>query len=222
MSSKPARLSRIDDLPRAQVYLIAGPAASGKTTFSSALAAYYNAAQLSMDNYFVDEDQAPYEYDGIYGRAPQWESPDAYDIATLKRNLQELLITGATAIPRYSFAMNKRDGYQPMQMAKGQVLIIEGLYTVRYQALFKGYCDSLTAIFMNAPVAERHARARLRDIEERGKPVEEFEKHYHFVTLGEQRWVLAQASEADYLIETSNHFSYNAFFRANEYPLVII
>ena len=70
MLSMPALLSRVTELPTKRLYLIAGPAASGKATFSLALARYLGAALLSMDHYYVDEEQVVRKYDEKYGLMP--------------------------------------------------------------------------------------------------------------------------------------------------------
>lgn len=212
MLSMPALISRIEDLPLAQVYLVAGPAASGKTTFSSELATHLNAAVLSMDHYYVDEDAVAIEYDDKYGDAPQWESPDAYDVEMLGKNIKELLQYGRSQIPQYSFVANRRVGYQPMQLRRGQKLVIEGLYTIRCQGFFQEYVQSMAKIFVVADLEIRRTRARVRDVEERGKPIEVFECRRHFVETGERRWGLDQVKSADCILEIHNAFSYDIFF----------
>ncbi len=202
----PIILQKIKDLPPAQVYLVAGPAASGKTTFAAKLAARMDGVVLSLDNYFVDEDAVMIEYDEKYGMALQWESPEAYDIQMLKQNLHQLIETGETHLPTYSFAANKRIGYHPLRMKSGQPLIIEGLYTIRFQDFLGGHGGAVASIFVFADKAERHNRARTRDLIERGKPAEDFEKHYHFVSLGEERWLMEQAARADFIFQTGGEF----------------
>ncbi|WP_162005491.1 uridine kinase family protein [Dictyobacter vulcani] len=208
----PALISRIDDLPPAQVYLVAGPAASGKTTFSSQLASHLHAAVLSMDHYFVDEEHITVEHDEKYGAAPQWESPDAYDIQALGQNIRELLQDGETLIPQYSFVLNRRVGYQPMHLRPEQPLVIEGLYTIRCEQFFRDYVHSLVKVFVVADLDIRRARARVRDVEERGKALEVFELRRYFVELGEQRWGMMQERDADCVLEIHNDFSYDIFF----------
>ncbi|GHO83648.1 uridine kinase family protein [Dictyobacter formicarum] len=212
MLRMPALISRIEDLPLAQVYLVAGPAASGKTTFSTRLAHYLDAAVLSMDHYFVDEDDITIEYDDVYGAAPQWESPEAYDFHTLGRNIKELLQRGQTFIPQYSFVANRRVGYQPMYLRPQQKLIIEGLYTIRSEQFFRDYAQSIVKIFVVADLDIRRARARVRDVEERGKPIEVFDARRHFIELGERRWILQQERDADFALEIHDSFSYDTFF----------
>ncbi|GCE30857.1 hypothetical protein KDA_63410 [Dictyobacter alpinus] len=212
MLRMPTLISRFEDLPPAQVYLVAGPAASGKTTFSSQLASHLHAAVLSMDHYFVDEDQITVEHDEKYGEAPQWESPEAYDIQTLGQNIRELLHDGETLIPQYSFVSNRRVGYQRMHLQPGQPLVIEGLYTIRCEQFFREYADSLIKVFVVADLDIRRARARVRDVEERGKSLEIFELRRHFVELGERRWILKQEGDADFILEIHNDFSYDTFF----------
>ncbi|GLV54990.1 hypothetical protein KDH_18370 [Dictyobacter sp. S3.2.2.5] len=212
MLRMPALISRIEDLPRAQVYLVAGPAASGKTTFSTQLAQYFDAAVLSMDHYFVDEADITIEQDEIYGAAPQWESPEAYDMRAIGRNIKELLQQGQTLIPQYSFVANRRVGYQPMHLRPQQKLVIEGLYTIRSEQFFRDYAHSIVKIFVVADLEIRRARARVRDVEERGKPIEVFDARRHFVELGERRWILQQERDADFMLEIHDTFSYDTFF----------
>lgn len=203
MLSMPPLLARVNALPRTRLYLIAGPAASGKTTFALALARYLNAVVLSMDHYYVDEEQVAKEYDEKYGLQPQWESPDAYDTHKMREDITSLLTTGYASIPEYSFAQNCRVGYQELRLKQGQPLIIEGLYTIRFADLLTDCSDSFVKLFIHADTEVRRARSRTRDVIARGKPPEAFEKRYHFVALGEQRWVLKQVHDADFMIETT-------------------
>jgi uridine kinase len=203
--TQPIHISVPEELPLARIYLVAGPAASGKTTFSSRLATERGALVLSMDDYYVDENEVIMEYDEKYGLAPQWESPDAYDMELLQRNIDELLHTGTTQLPVYSFALNRRTGYRSCTLQPGQSVVIEGLYTIRYSELFTAYTDSTVKVFIIADEAIRRARSAIRDVQERGKPLEVLEKRLHFVEMGERRWVLNQAANADYIIETNQY-----------------
>jgi Uridine kinase len=202
---QPTYVSDSEALPSARIYLIAGPAASGKTTFSTQLAAERDGFVLSMDNYFVDEDAVALEYDEEYGLAPQWESPDAYDIDLLQRNIDELLHKGTTQLPVYSFAENRRVGYRTCLLRPEQPIIIEGLYTVRYCELFETFTDAIVKVFIIADEAIRRARSAIRDVQERGKPLSELAQRLHFVEIGERRWVLEQGVCADYIIETNQY-----------------
>lgn len=202
---QPTYVSDAEALPPARIYLIAGPAASGKTTFSTQLAAERDGFVLSMDNYFVDEDAVALEYDEEYGLAPQWESPDAYDIDLLQRNIDELLHKGTTQLPVYSFAENRRVGYRSCLLRPEQPIIIEGLYTVRYCELFETFTDAIVKVFIIADEAIRRSRSAIRDVQERGKPLSELAQRLHFVEIGERRWVLEQGASADYIIETSQY-----------------
>jgi uridine kinase len=202
---QPTYVSTTEALPTARIYLVAGPAASGKTTFSTRLAEERDGLVLSMDDYYVDETTVALEYDEEYGLAPQWESPDAYDIELLQRNIDELLRYGTTELPVYSFAENRRVGYQTCTLQPEQSIIIEGLYTVRYCQLFESYTDAIVKVFIIADEAIRRARSAIRDVQERGKPLAELAKRLHFVEIGERRWVLEQAPHADYIIETNQY-----------------
>jgi uridine kinase len=206
--SKISNLIGIEDLPYAEIYLIAGPTAAGKTTFSSILAVHLNAVVLPMDDYYLDEDQAPLEYNEEYGKAPQWESPEAYDIELLLSNIGQLLDKGEVWVPEYSFSQNKRTGYRVLPRKLEQSIIVEGLYAIKCKPLLVNMSISTIAIFVTATESVREVRARTRDTEERGKPDELFTKRFHFMRIGEQRWLLKQAEEADFTLDTSEGFSW--------------
>ncbi|GHO59685.1 uridine kinase family protein [Ktedonobacter robiniae] len=211
MLSMPTLLSRVAELPAKRLYLVAGPAASGKTTFSLALARYLGAALLSMDHYYVDEEQVVREYDEKYGLVPQWESPEAYNVERMQQDICELLRTGHAKIPHYSFVENRKVGEQEMSLGLEQPLIVEGLYAIRFEPLFRELTDSFVSLYIQAETEVRRARSRVRDVVERGKLPEEFEKRYHFVSLGEQRWGLSQMREANFVVE-ANEETRECFF----------
>ncbi|WP_149402496.1 hypothetical protein [Dictyobacter arantiisoli] len=74
---------------------------------------------------------------------------------------------------------------------------------------------SMVTIFVATDLKLRRARARIRDVEERGKPLAEFEGCRHFVEIGERRWGLAQQQAADCILDIHHTFSYDAFFHAS-------
>ncbi|GCE12229.1 uridine kinase family protein [Tengunoibacter tsumagoiensis] len=214
MLRAPALLVDYTELPAAELYLVAGPAASGKTTFAKALAQHLNATILSLDNYYLDEDAVVLEYDERYGHVAQWDSPEAFDLLSFQQNIRDLIQTGQAQIPSYSFAKNCRDGFQTLTKGEGQALIIEGLYSIRFQPLLEEITDSVTTIFVQAERETRWVRRRIRDLQERGKVAEDFERRYHFVTAAEQRWLLEQEHHAEYILATDHPgFSYEKFFQ---------
>ncbi|GHO46276.1 hypothetical protein KSX_44390 [Ktedonospora formicarum] len=212
----PPLLECVDALPLKRIYLIAGPAASGKTTFATTLARHMRATLLSMDHYYLDEDVVVKEYDEKYGVMPQWESPDAYDVYRMREDIDALLTTGSATIPSYSFVHSRREGYQDMCLDEDQPLIIEGLYAIRFSGILSEENDSMLKLYIHAETEERRARSHIRDVVKRGKPLADFEKRYHFVDLGEKRWVLRQMHDADFVIESTNEKRYGFFQRDSE------
>jgi uridine kinase len=195
-------------LPPVSVYLIAGPTGSGKTIFAQRLAASVGAMMLSLDNYFWDEAQVEIVRDEIYGEARQWDDPASSDLNLLTLNIQQLVNDGYALIPQFDFFQNIRIGYAPMQKKEEtQSIVVEGLHSIRCKGPLADLGISSLSLFIDADVQVRAERVRIRDLRDRGRPEELFQKRFHFIRLAEEKWILEQRHQADVLIDTGNGFA---------------
>lgn len=141
-----------------QLVLIAGPSASGKTTFAKRLSLQLRVngvrpVALSMDNFYVDRVDTPRDSEGEY----DFESIDAIDLALFNEVLAKLLAGEKVMTPKFDFPSGMRvpqDRWSTMQLEPGQVLMVEGIHglndrlteSVPAECKFKVYVSALTQL----------------------------------------------------------------------------
>jgi len=114
----------------------------------------------------------------------------------------QLLSVGTAALPRFSFFGNRREGFPHVRIEPGHLIIIERLHAVSLRPHFSADLRAVDS-FVTADVAARAERIRVRDRNQRGRPPEEFEKWFHLIRLAEERWILAQQFDADWVVDTT-------------------
>ena len=112
-----------------RVVLIAGPSASGKTTFSKRLSVQLLARglrpfALELDNFFVDREATPRGEDGAF----DFEALEALDLERLNHDLQALVAGETVRLPRYDFKRGVQDEGQTARLEAGQILLLEGIH----------------------------------------------------------------------------------------------
>ena len=113
-----------------KLILIAGPSASGKTTFAKRLSIQLRVnglepVILSMDNYFKDRDETPLDADGEH----DFESLEAIDLELFNHHLLELIEGNLIEVPRFDFKTGKRKiTTTPIRLTQGKILLIEGIH----------------------------------------------------------------------------------------------
>lgn len=141
-----------------KLVLIAGPSASGKTTFAKRLSLQLRVngvrpVALSMDNFYVNRVDTPRDSDGQY----DFESIDAIDLALFNEVLAKLLAGERVMTPKFDFPTGTRvprDRWSPMQLEPGQVLMVEGIHglndrlteSIPAGSKFKVYVSALTQL----------------------------------------------------------------------------
>ena len=142
----------------ARLVLIAGPSASGKTTFAKRLALQLmvngiRPVALSMDNFYVNRDDTPKDDTGAY----DFEAIEAIDLALFNDVLQKLLKGEQAMTPEFDFVSGTRkpqSKWKPMQLKSGQVLMVEGIHglndrlteSVPKHLKFRLYVSALTQL----------------------------------------------------------------------------
>lgn len=141
-----------------KLVLIAGPSASGKTTFSKRLSIQLRVngvipIALSLDDYYVDRDMTPRDASGAF----DFEALEAIDLALLNEQLERLLKGEKVDTPRFDFTIGKRapqSEWRPLQLGKNDFLIVEGIHglnerltpAVPQEQKFRCYVSALTQL----------------------------------------------------------------------------
>lgn len=152
---------------------IAGGTGSGKTTFVKRLIAKlpsHSVTLISQDAYYHDNSNLSL----AERKKKNYDHPNAIDWKLLTTQLQ-LLIKGKTIQqPTYSMLSCTR-GKKTVSVSPNKVIIIEGILILTNAAL-RNLCS--LKIFIDAHADHRLMRVMQRDIQERGRDVEEVMNRY--------------------------------------------
>jgi uridine kinase len=188
-----------DDL---RLVLVAGPSASGKTTFSKRLSTQLQAngirpLALSMDNYFVDRESCPRDERGEL----DFEALDALDLELFNRHLADLLDGREVSVPRFDFETGcRKNEYRKLWLEDDQILVVEGIHalnpkisaSVPERHKFRVYVSALTQLTINdhsriSTTDTRILRRMVRDCSFRNYSAAQTLKRFPSVIRGERR-----------------------------------
>ncbi len=202
---------------RLRVILIAGPSSSGKTTFSRRLSIQLLAYGISpypleMDNYFVDREHTPRDENGDY----DFEAFEALDHTRLERDLQHLIAGERVQLPRYDFRLGRQEPGDVIQLAPGQIVILEGIHGLNPRLAehippehtFRIYVSALTQLNLDAhnrisTTDTRLIRRIVRDARDRGYTAEDTIARWESVRRGEKRHIFPYQENADAIFNSA-------------------
>ncbi len=203
-----------------RLVLIAGPSASGKTTFAKRLSLQLlvngvRPIALSMDNFYVNREDTPKDDSGAY----DFEAIEAIDLALFNEVLAKLLKGEEVLTPEFDFisgTRKPRNKWKPMQLKQGQVLVVEGIhglndrltesvpagqkYRVYVSALTQLCIDDHNRIFTSDG---RFLRRIVRDRLFRGYRASTTIDNWPNVRRGEQRNIFPFQEKADVMFNSS-------------------
>lgn len=200
-----------------RLVLIAGPSASGKTTFSKRLAVQLLANGLrpvavELDNFFVDREQTPKNERGEYN----FEHLDAVDRVLLNRQLSALMRGREVRLPHYSFRQGKRGVGERLKLSKDHIILLEGIHglnpdlvpTVPGECIYRIYVSALTQLnldhYNRVPTTEtRLIRRIVRDARERGYTALDTMRHWESVRDGEKTWIFPYQEHANVMFNSA-------------------
>ena len=206
----------------AQIIMLTGPSAAGKTTTARKLsqriaAAGRRSAVISLDDFFVGEGRYPKQVDG----SDDYECVEALDLPVLRQCLQDLAATGVCDTPVFDFLTQKPTGSTRHIDGRGGVVVIEGLHAFN-PALGVDSLPKGAAIHIYAGLREEYAapdgsrvlatrdirlaRRLTRDFLFRGHDADFTLRLWPHVCQSEDRYIKAFKSRADLVLDTS--FSY--------------
>ncbi|HET7009653.1 MAG TPA: nucleoside kinase [Anaerolineales bacterium] len=204
-------------LGQTRLVLIAGPSASGKTTFSKRLAIQLLAQGISplpieLDNYFVDREATPKDDAGQF----DYESMGALDLARLNRDLRALIDGATLRLPRYDFKEGRSQDGDVASLGPDQVLILEGIHGLNPALVreipeaqtFRIYVSALTQLNLDrynrvSTTDTRLLRRIVRDASQRGYTAAQTIQRWDSVRRGEKRNIFPYQENADVMFNSA-------------------
>ena len=206
-----------DRSQRSRIILIAGPSSSGKTTFSKRLAIQLLALGLSpfaleMDNYFVDRDKTPLDYE----RKPNFEAFETLNTNLLGDQVARMLSSDEVQIPHFNFKTGKSEKGDSVKLQKDQLIILEGIHGLNPRLLpnispertFKVYISCLTQLNLDrhnriSTTDTRLLRRIVRDSATRGYNATQTMQRWDSVRKGEKEHIFPYQEDADDLFNSA-------------------
>jgi len=204
--------------PQARLVLVAGPSASGKTTFTKRLGIQLRVlglrpVALSMDNYYVNRAATPRNSDGTYN----FESLEALDLSLFNDQVCRLVDGQEVCTPVYSFSQGVRvENTVPVRLREGEILILEGIHClndrltagVPRETKYKIYVSALTQLSIDDHSRIFTADVRLmrrivRDRLYRGYSAAATLRQWPNVRSGEDRNIFPFQEDADVMFNSA-------------------
>ena len=199
--------------PDLRLVLIAGPSASGKTTFSKRLEVQLQVGglkpvTLSVDNYYVDRVKTPKHADGTYN----FEAVEAIDLDLLHDHVRRLVKGEEVRTPVFSFETGRRlkNHTVPIRLSDRGVLIMEGIHSlnerlstgIARKRKYKIFVSALTQLAIDEHNRIFTSDARLirritRDRLYRGYTAQQTIEGWASVRAGEEEHIFPFQEEAD-------------------------
>lgn len=152
---------------------IAGGSGSGKSTVARKVADSLGAASVAfidMDAYYRNFAHLPMEE----RRRVNWDHPDAFDHELLADHLSALIAGQAIEKPVYDFVSHTRSA-RTVHVAPCDVIVIDGILLFVEERVRK-LCD--VKVFVDTDSDIRLVRRIRRDINKRGRPLDEILDQY--------------------------------------------
>ena len=200
-----------------RLVLIAGPSASGKTTFSKRLAIQLLADGLQpfpipIDDYFHPR-AVLHARDG---ETADYDALDAIDVARFRGDLERLVGGERVSLPRYDFRSGDRADGQTVRLTEDQILLVEGIHGLNPELLgedpargcFRVFVSALTQLNLDihnrvSTTDTRLIRRTVRDAVYRGYSAEETLALWENVRTGEKRNIFPYQEQADAMFNSA-------------------
>lgn len=207
-----------------KLVLIAGPSASGKTTFASKLGIQLRIVGcrpvvLSVDNYFRPRVETPKDADGKY----DFECLEALRIDALNADLVRLMRGELVRTPVFDFKSGTVvPDALPLQLPPNGVLVMEGIHCLNERLTHLVPASAKYKIFI-APLAQikldelnfqsqsvgRLFRRIVRDYKHRGFSARDTLARWRSVTAGEERHIFPFMPQADFVFNSALEHEYS-------------
>ncbi|MFH1853632.1 MAG: nucleoside kinase [Candidatus Neomarinimicrobiota bacterium] len=217
------KIGRIADglsaqFPWKRVICVAGPSSSGKTTFAKRLGIQlkvngFTTRQISMDDYFIDRDQIPFDANG----QQDFESIAAVNVNLLVERLDALLAGREIPGRLYDFGTGTgHDTDECIKLGERDFIIMEGIHGLNpvfakklgVERVQKVYISALTQLNLDATHRvstsdHRLLRRMVRDHKYRGYSATATIERWPSVRLGEEKNIFPFQEEADFMFNSA-------------------
>ena len=151
---------------------IAGGSGSGKSTFAARLREQFpdSVALISCDNYYRAHDDIPLEE----RRKLNYDAPESLEFDLMVSHLQALKRGEAVDCPVYDFALHNRSD-KVLSIEPKPVIIVDGILILSDPALRETFD---LRIYVEADADERILRRARRDMEVRGRHIDDIMEQY--------------------------------------------
>lgn len=151
---------------------IAGGSGSGKSTFAARLMQAFpdSVALVSCDNYYKAHDDIPLEE----RRLLNYDAPEALEFDLMVSHLRALKRGEAVDCPVYDFTLHNRSD-KVLRIDPRPIIIVDGILILSDPAL-RETCD--LRIYVEADADERILRRARRDMEVRGRRIDDIMAQY--------------------------------------------
>ncbi len=200
-----------------RLVLIAGPSASGKTTFSKRLSIQLMAHgvqpfPLALDDYFVDRDKTPRDEKGEY----DFEALEALDLPLFNEQLLLLMEGKKVQLPHFDFTTGVRREGPEVKLSPDHVILVEGIHGLNPKLVpaiprewtYRIYVSALTQLNIDrhnrVPTTDtRLLRRIVRDSIYRGYTAEDTLNRWESVRRGEKRHIFPYQEHADVMFNSA-------------------
>jgi uridine kinase len=175
---------------------ICGGSGSGKTTFADKIRKEVDEeiSIVHMDSYYLPK--LPKELKASNG-SPNFDHPDAFDWALLKKHLNDLKNGKSVKSPHYDFKKNQRLKTSTI-IKPTKVILFEGIFSL-YQEDIREMCDITAFLHVEADI--RFIRRLHRDVEERGRSLDSvITQYYETVRPMYQKYLDPQRQYANFIV----------------------
>ena len=179
---------------------IAGGTGSGKSTFTNRLKDYFGdkVTVIYHDNYYAPHDDLTFKE----RQTINYDHPDALETDLLVKHLKELREGHSIECPVYDFTQHNRS-QETIVIKPSHVIIVEGILIFQSQEL-RDIFD--IKIFVEADADERILRRVLRDMNERGRKLDDIIEQY-LTTVKPMHYLYVEPtrSKADVVINSGKN-----------------
>ncbi|MDP2888457.1 MAG: nucleoside kinase [Bacteroidota bacterium] len=201
-----------------RIIMVAGPSASGKTTFSKRLMVQLavnglKPVMISLDDYFVDRDRTPKDIFGEY----DFEAIEAIDIEFFNRQLLQLFNGETIELPRFDFTLGQRiPSGKSLQLGPNSILIVEGIHGmnpnliphIKTENTYKIFLSALTQISIDdqnhiSTTDNRLIRRMIRDSKYRNYSAQDTIRRWPSVRAGEDKNIFPYQENADVMFNSA-------------------